>query len=206
MVGRDKCQSVGLRKQSLLLPRQLPPLTPRATNPQGSQHNLCTDHPCQVSGSTQEENCPTSLLLAHLALLLVVGWWVEKLSWVGARSPLPGAVTLYGVYTSGAKTPAQGHGREAQGLVLARLATKSRKEGCGTAGLPPPTAEKADDGKTHGHPSPPRTPLVVHCFQGTPCNHQDDNVCNDEDEFATRRCPTMKMTICNCATRMCMCN
>ena len=176
MVGRDKCQSVGLRKQSLLLPRQLPPLTPRATNPQGSQHNLCTDHPCQVSGSTQEENCPTSLLLAHLALLLVVGWWVEKLSWVGARSPLPGAVTLYGVYTSGAKTPAQGHGREAQGLVLARLATKSRKEGCGTAGLPPPTAEKADDGKTHGHPSPTRTPLVVHCFQGTPCNHQDDNV------------------------------
>ena len=126
----------------------------------------------------QEENCSTSLLLAHLALswLLVVGWWVEKLSWVGARSPLPGAVTLYGVYTSGAKTPAQGHGREAQGLVLARLATKSRKEGCGTAGLPPPTAEKADDGKTHGHPSPTRTPLVVHCFQGTPCNHQDDNV------------------------------
>ena len=51
VVGRDKCQSVGLRKQSLLLPRQLPPLTPRATNPQGSQHNLCTDHPCcQVSG------------------------------------------------------------------------------------------------------------------------------------------------------------
>ena len=155
MVGRDKCQSVGLRKQSLLLPRQLPPLTPRATNPQGSQHNLCTDHPCQVG--QQEENCSTSLLLAHLALiwLLVVGWWVEKLSWVGARSPLPGAVTLYGVYTSGAKTPAQGHGREAQGLVLARLATKSRKEGCGTAGLPPLTAEKADDGKTHGQPSCP---------------------------------------------------
>ena len=90
-----------------------------------------------------------------LGTQLVVGWWVEKLSWVGARSPLPGAVTLYGVYTSGAKTPAQGHGREAQGLVLARLATKSRKEGCGTAGLPPPTAEKADDGKTHTHPSCP---------------------------------------------------
>ena len=72
-------------------------------------------------GQEQEENCSTSLLLAHLALswLLVVGWWVEKLSWVGARSPLPGAVTLYGVYTSGAKTPAQGHGREAQGLVRA---------------------------------------------------------------------------------------
>ena len=117
MVGRDKCQSVGLRKQSLLLPRQLPPLTPRATNPQGPQHNLCTDHPCQVG--QQEENGSTSLLLAHLALrwLLVVGWWGEKLSWVGARSPLPGAVTLYGVYTSGAKTPAQGHGLEAQGLV-----------------------------------------------------------------------------------------
>ena len=116
VVGRDKCQSVGLRKQSLLLPRQLPPLTPRATNPQGPQHNLCTDHPCQVG--QQEENGSTSLLLAHLALLwlLVVGWWGEKLSWVGARSPLPGAVTLYGVYTSGAKTPAQGHGREAQGL------------------------------------------------------------------------------------------
>ena len=122
---------------------------------------------------------PENPFMTHLALrwlLLVVGLWGEKLSWVGARSPLPGAVTLYGVYTSGAKTPAQGHGREAQGLVLARLATKSRKEGCGTAGLPPPTAEKADDGKTHGHPSPPRTPLVVHCFQGTPCNHQDDNV------------------------------
>ena len=157
MVGRDKCQSVGLRKQSLLLPRQLPPLTPRATDPQGPQHNLCTDHPCQVG--QQEENGSKSLLLAHLALrwLLVVGWWGEKLSWVGARSPLPGAVTLYGVYTSGAKTPAQGHGREAQGLprTCGRLATKSRKEGCGTAGLPPPTAEKADDGKTHGHPSCP---------------------------------------------------
>ena len=121
MVGRDKCQSVGLRKQSLLLPRQLPPLTPRATNPQGLQHNLSapTIHVKQV-GQQEEENCSTSLLLAQLALLwlLVVGWWlVEKLSWVGARSPLPGAVTLYGVYTSGAKTPAQGHGREAQGLV-----------------------------------------------------------------------------------------
>ena len=32
VVGRDKCQSVGLRKQSLLLPRQLPPLTLRATD------------------------------------------------------------------------------------------------------------------------------------------------------------------------------
>ena len=72
VVGRDKCQSVGLRKQSLLLPRQLPPLTPRATNPQGPQHNLCTDHPCQVG--QQEENCSTTLLLAHLALLwLLVG-------------------------------------------------------------------------------------------------------------------------------------
>ena len=114
VVGRDKCQSVGLRKQSLLLPRQLPPLTPRATNPQGPQHNLCTDHPCQAraAGGKLFHN-PA---FGALGTLMVVGWWGEKLSWVGARSPLPGAVTLYGVYTSGAKTPAQGHGREAQGL------------------------------------------------------------------------------------------
>ena len=73
---------------------------------------------------------PENPFMTHLALrwlLLVVGLWGEKLSWVGARSPLPGAVTLYGVYTSGAKTPAQGHGREAQGFV--RTASNKVTEG-----------------------------------------------------------------------------